>query len=741
MNLHDLNPQQRQAVECINGPLLVLAGAGSGKTRVLTYRIANLIENHGVNPWNILALTFTNKAAREMRARTESLLGEHAHISDMWVSTFHSSCARILRRDIDRLGYERSFVIYDDADQLSVIAGIIKSMNLDDKKFSKRMLKDRISDAKNKSTDVQEHLLSGYAPDVVLDVYKQYQKKLKQSNALDFDDLLLKTVELFESCPDVLAYYQNKFRYILIDEYQDTNLIQYRLCKLLCGETKNICVVGDDDQSIYSWRGADIRNILEFEKDFPGAVTIRLEQNYRSTDVILDAANGVISNNQGRKAKRLWTEQKGGEPIECYTAQNERIESDYVCSQILSLVNNQGYRYEDFAVLYRMNAQSRVLETGFIGYGIPYRVYGGTRFYERKEIKDILAYLRLLVNPADDVAFLRVVNVPRRGLGEGALRELEQDAADRGIPLFLAAMDPQNVSMRVKPKLTRFTGEMTELIALRHTMPLAAFAEKILDQTGYLEYLKEDKKEAFETRAENISELLGAMREFEAGIEEDDVDMLQAYLENVSLLEQGDTSEEEGGQVALMTLHSAKGLEFKVVFLVGMEENIFPSFRAHHEPAQMEEERRLCYVGITRARERLFLIHAQQRSLFGDFAANAPSQFLDEIPPELMHREQRETQPQPHESARERRPRKSAEELLRQRTMHTGFGSKVDLPKNDAKSTQVKQYQRVKHAKFGVGTVLQVEGSGSAQVVSIDFGGTVKKFAAAFAPITPLEGE
>ncbi|MEL7601769.1 MAG: DNA helicase PcrA [Bacillota bacterium] len=728
MEFSNLNKEQQQAVECAEGPLLVLAGAGSGKTRVLVNRIACLIRNHGVRPWNILALTFTNKAAREMRERIEALIGEDA--KNLWVSTFHSCCTRILRREAEHIGYDKSFVIYDDSDQLSLYADIIKRMNLDDSKFPKRLLREQISQAKNHTDDVEGYLRGDAFSEIYLEVYRLYQKRLKQNNALDFDDLLLKVLELFTQHPDVLEQYRDRFKYILVDEYQDTNMAQYKLVRLLSEKHRNICVVGDDDQSIYGWRGADIRNILEFEKDFPGARVIRLEQNYRSTSVILDAANNVINNNQSRKRKKLWTSQEGGEHIRIYQAQDERMEADYVCSHILAGVK-QGRRYDDFAVLYRTNAQSRALETALTSYGIPHRVYGGQRFYERAEIKDILAYMRLLFNPADDVAFLRVVNVPRRGIGQAALAELSAAAEANGLPLFLTAMQGTGLSTRVRPKLQAFTDQIEALLPLRYSLPLHEFVQEIVNQTAYEAYLREDKKENYEARKENVSELLGAIRAFEEDLTNAEEDALGAYLENVSLISDIDDLSEQDGQVALMTLHSAKGLEFPVVFITGMEEFIFPGRRSRLDPVKLEEERRLCYVGITRAMEELHLLHAQQRNLFGELAMNPPSRFLEEIPSELCEEDSGVRQAEPPRTVKKPQAAPFAK-------TYGGFGAPavpVARPQNSAGGVQYQPHQRVKHAKFGIGTVLQVEGAGSSQVVTIDFGGSVKKFAAAFAPI------
>ncbi|MDL2217557.1 DNA helicase PcrA [Christensenellaceae bacterium OttesenSCG-928-M15] len=737
MDLSVLNTEQRLAVECIEGPLLVLAGAGSGKTRVLTYRIANLVENHGVMPWNILALTFTNKAAREMRERIAALIDYN--VEDMWVMTFHSFCARLLRIEADHIGYDRRFVIYDDSDQLSVYNDIIKKLSLDGDKFTKRSLKERISQAKNQTLNVEAYLGEDAFADVYLKVYKMYQKQLKQNNAMDFDDLLLKTIELFTTYPEVLNKYRQKFKYLLVDEYQDTNMAQYKLVQLLGEEHQNICVVGDDDQSIYGWRGADIRNILGFEKDFHGAKLIRLEQNYRSTSMILDAANHVIDHNMGRKSKNLWTERQGGEKINYYFAMNERIEAEYVCKSILERIRD-GRQYSDFAVLYRTNAQSRMLETTLASYGIPYRVYGGQKFYERAEIKDVMAYLRLLYNPADDVAFQRIINVPRRGIGAAAIGELLMSAEQEGLPMYLVATDGIGLSQRVRPKMQAFTEQMTELLAIRETMPLHEFVNEVLERVHYETYLRDDKKENYETRMQNIQELLGAMREFEAGLEED-VDVLGAYLENVALVSDIDNLEDKSGQVALMTLHSAKGLEFPVVFITGMEENIFPSSRSAYDPEKLEEERRLCYVGITRAMESLHLIRTRQRSLYGEMAVNKPSRFLSEIPQELIEDLTPEQEPVVASSTQ----KKTLPAFTHNVATHGGFGVNTTVkaaapsPRVNAPDKEYCANQRVRHAKFGAGTIMAVEGKGSAQVISIDFGGTVKKFAAAFAPIETEE--
>ncbi|MCE5235911.1 MAG: UvrD-helicase domain-containing protein [Clostridiaceae bacterium] len=735
MELSLLNERQREAVNCLNGPLLVLAGAGSGKTRVLTYRIANLIE-HGVRPWNILALTFTNKAAAEMRERVEALVSYGAQ--DMWVTTFHSCCVRILRREADRVGYGKNFVIYDDSDQMSLIGDCMKELGVSEKDIPKREVKDRISDAKNKSLEPEQYLEENrYLDKSVLKAYKLYTKKLRDANALDFDDLLLSTIRLFETCPDVLQKYRERFQYVLVDEYQDTNLAQYRLIALLCREHKNICVVGDDDQSIYGWRGADIRNILDFEKDFEGTRVIRLEQNYRSTSNILDAANAVIENNQGRKRKTLWTENTGGEKAEVYNALDERDEARFICQKVLDGVR-EGKSYADFGILYRMNAQSRVIEGTLSNFGIPYRVYGGQRFYERREIKDIMAYLRLIYNPSDDVALSRVVNVPRRGIGDTTVAELGRVARERETSMLLAAMSGEGLSPRAAAKLKPFADSVSEFMAQQMLMPLSEFVTWLVGALEYEQYLAaDDKKGDVESRMENIREFVGNIKEIERDLKEDE-SALAAFLENVALVSDIDAMDGESRTVALMTLHSAKGLEFPVVFLAGMEENIFPTSRARNSLSEsaMEEERRLCYVGITRAREKLYLLHAKQRQLFGDYSLNRRSRFIEEIPEALLQQEKRDLKRDEGYTV----VQSKANSYAARANAYFGFDPKaaaapVVQPKTPDRA--YKPFERVKHAQFGLGTVLEVAGAGSATIITIDFDTVgVKKFAAAYAPIS-----
>lgn len=748
LDLAKLNEQQLRAVTCTEGPLLVLAGAGSGKTRVLTYRIAYLIEEKMVQPWSILALTFTNKAAGEMRERVASLVGGMA--SDMWVLTFHACCVRILRRDIDKLDYEKSFVIYDDSDQQTLLKHIIADLNLNEKVFTPRGLSSQFSEAKNHSVDPLAFLRESYAPQPVIDAFLLYQKRLRQNNALDFDDLLLKTLELFQKHPDVLERYQSRFQYILVDEYQDTNMAQYHIVKLLADAHRNLCVVGDDDQSIYGWRGADIRNILEFEKDFPGAEIVRLEQNYRSTEQILNAANLIIANNHGRKQKKLWTAQKGGAPIELRENNDERDEAMYIANRIVSDVRYQGRSYNDFAILYRTHAQSRVLEMYLKSFDIPYKVYGGLSFFQRAEVKDILCYLRLLSNPNDDIAFLRVINTPRRGLGDAAVAMLQASARQNGCSMLAAAMTADDIPPRYAGKLRQFTDVMVAASGMLGVSPLSEIVDLLLASIGYDAYLREDKKENYETRAQIVQEFLGYIAEFERGLAADESDPLQAFLENVALFTATDQMLSDRGEVSLMTLHSAKGLEFPVVFLCGMEDGLFPSSQSRFDPERMEEERRLCYVGITRAREELRLSYAKQRMLYGKIESTRPSQFLEELAGALPE----QPKPQRAQTYREEQRKPLLHTLQKNEARPLRFEKMRSeaTVSNATASTQptraavpaapiaVRSGQRVNHKTFGDGTVMSVGGSGANQIVEIDFdNGQKKKFAAAYAPIRILE--
>lgn len=634
--LNGLNKEQKEAVLHNEGPLLILAGAGSGKTRVLTHRIAYLIKEHGVFPSNILAITFTNKAAREMRERIDGLIGDLSN--DMWVGTFHSVCIRILRRDIEKLGYDRGFVIYDTQDQQVVIKECLKELNVNEKNFLPKSVLETIGKQKDELIDA-DHFDKLYASDFrmgkIAKIYTLYEKKLKNNNALDFDDIIMNTIKLFDRYPEVLGFYQRKFRYILVDEYQDTNTAQYTLVRRLSEAHRNLCVVGDDDQSIYGWRGANIRNILDFEKDFKGCKTVKLEQNYRSTQNILDAANHVISNNSGRKCKSLWTDNKGGSKIVFCENDNEHEEALYTAREIQRLINEEDRKYKDFAVLYRINAQSRVLEEMFMREGLPYKIIGGQKFYDRKEIKDIIAYLRVIQNPADNVSLKRVINVPKRGIGDATVEAAENIALEAGISVFsvISNADEFPGLRRAVQKLKVFSDMILKFRTMMNSMGIADLLDTVVNDSGILrEYETENTVEA-QSRIENIKELKSVAIEFEKQNEENS---LEEFLANISLVSDIDNLEEEQDYVVLMTMHSAKGLEFPVVFIPGMEEGVFPGYRAITEgPEQLEEERRLCYVGITRAREKLYLSNARFRTLFGNSSYNRPSRFLSEIPEEL----------------------------------------------------------------------------------------------------------
>lgn len=761
MDLSMLNPEQRQAAETLEGPVLILAGAGSGKTRALTYRVANLMD-HGVPAWSILALTFTNKAAREMKERITQLVGEKAESA--WISTFHSTCARILRRDIEKLGYTRSFTIYDDDDQGTVIKEILKRLNIDEKFLPPREVKAKISDAKNKLMGPDEWFAKterDFRNQTLHDVFVAYEQRLKSANALDFDDLLLKTLKLLADHPPVLESYRDRFHYVMVDEYQDTNYAQYMLVKLLTDKSRNLCVVGDDDQSIYGWRGADIRNILDFEKDYPDAKVIKLEQNYRSTANILDAANQVIAHNAGRKEKALWTEAGAGETIKLYCAGDEREEAAWVADRIRKM-NRHGEEYGRMAVLYRTNAQSRVLEEMLMRAGIPYKVFGGLRFYDRKEVRDVIAYLRVIANPTDDVSLRRIINVPKRAIGDATIAELVRHAQEQEMPLFSALTDlPSSLSSRPRKCVGDFFTMMTALMAMKDAMPLGTFVKQMVDQTGLMEqYQKEDSDEA-RSRVENIQEFLGAVEEFDLQTENA---TLEDYLENVALVTELDQAEEEKQYVTLMTLHSAKGLEFPNVFITGMEEGIFPSGRSLMDEQRMEEERRLCYVGITRAKERLFLSRASQRMLYNQINHNAPSRFLSEIPSRLLEDEweakRKQTfkgdpipQPKSYTSGYGLKSAPSVSQLGQPRL--TLGGNMLEIPGVQKGFTPSKARQnvsalqnifkpgdRVMHRKFGEGNVVALKGSGADTRISIEFTAYgVKEFSLSIAPIVKIEEE
>ncbi|PAE99571.1 DNA helicase PcrA [Bacillus velezensis] len=728
--LSGLNPVQQEAVKTTDGPLLLMAGAGSGKTRVLTHRIAYLMAEKHVAPWNILAITFTNKAAREMKERVESILGPGA--DEIWISTFHSMCVRILRRDIDRIGINRNFSILDTADQLSVIKGILKERNIDPKKFDPRSILGSISSAKNELIEPEEFAKTagGYYDQVTSDVYTDYQKKLLKNQSLDFDDLIMTTIKLFERVPEVLEFYQRKFQYIHVDEYQDTNRAQYLLVKQLAARLENICVVGDSDQSIYRWRGADIANILSFEKDYPSANVILLEQNYRSTKRILQAANEVIKNNSNRKPKNLWTENDEGIKLSYYSGDNEFGEGQFVAGKIYELNSSGRRKLSDIAILYRTNAQSRVIEETLLKSGLNYNIVGGTKFYDRKEIKDILAYLRLVSNPDDDISFTRIVNVPKRGVGATSLEKIASYAAMNGMSMFQAVkqVDFIGVSAKAANALDGFGAMIENLTNMQDYLSITELTEEILEKTEYREMLKAEKSIEAQSRLENIDEFLSVTKNFEQKSEDKS---LVAFLTDLALIadiDQLDQKEEESGgkdAVTLMTLHAAKGLEFPVVFLMGMEEGVFPHSRSLMEEAEMEEERRLAYVGITRAEEELYLTNAKMRTLFGRTNMNPESRFIREIPGDLLENlnEKKTPRMQPGRKVQPKRGPVSRP---------VSYANKTG---SDSLSWAVGD--KAGHKKWGTGTVVSVKGEGESTELDIAFPSPVgvKRLLAAFAPI------
>ena len=776
-----LNPPQREAVLHVNGPMLVLAGAGSGKTTVLTHRVAHIlrfgdaygsdavppeVDNQAlqqlealwedkkddpeipipehmvpylagerVSPYSIIAITFTNKAAREMKERIVSLIGPEAE--SMWLATFHSACVRILRREIEALGYDRRFTIYDSHDQLVVVKECVHSLNLNDKQYPPRGISERISNYKNtmmKPADVEAE--GGYREGIIAQVYALYQKKLKDNNALDFDDLLNLTVELFTAHPEILERYARRFRYVLVDEYQDTNMAQYELVRLLSSYHQNIFVVGDDDQSIYGWRGADIRNILEFESDFPSARVIKLEQNYRSTQSILDAANAVIALNRDRKAKALWTDAGGGELLDYRQVENEREEAEITCARIETLVK-KGLNPGDMAVLYRITAQSRAIEETLIKYAIPYRIYGGTRFYDRKEIKDILAYLRLLINPADDVSLRRVINEPKRGIGKTSEERLADLAAQEGASMMdiIGRADEYADTLKTAAGKMKAFGELIEQCRLRLTDgDIADAIELVIDLSGYRSTLTKENTIESMARLENLDELVSAAKEFS---ELNPDEGLDGYLEHVALVADIDNMDEDVSTVSLMTFHSAKGLEFPVVFMVGMEETLFPHMRAMDTESEMEEERRLCYVGITRAKQRLYLTSTRSRMIHGSVRYGMPSRFLKEIPEKLLK----------DPDALKERPKTKQWGRPQGGKQHESYSfggeyiQRTQAPGPVASGCRYSVGEQVMHKTFGKGEIVDIQGAGDSAHLSIKFEqGGVKKLLASYAPIKKIKG-
>lgn len=711
MNIFDgLNDVQKKAVQHGDGPLLLLAGAGSGKTRVLMNRIAYLIKERGISPTNILAVTFTNKAAEEMKNRLRDLIGP-IHSGLLWVSTFHAACVRFLRGDIDKLGlkYNRNFTIYDQTDQLVLMRQVLDELQIDSKRISAGSILGAVSNAKNNLLDYEDYSKNAgsFFEQKAADAYKQYQMHLRENNALDFDDLLMMTVRLFEEQPGVLAYYQEKFRYILIDEYQDTNHSQYRISNLLAKKYRNICVVGDDDQSIYSWRGADIRNILDFERDYEDAVVYRLEQNYRSTKNILKAAHNVVVNNIKRKDKELWTENEEGKKITCYEAIDEKGEASFV-SDIISKMCSEGYDYSDFALLYRMNAQSRVLENALRVSRIPYTVIGGLRFYERMEIKDIIAYLRILLNRNDSISLERIINVPTRHIGKTTLNKIKEFAYQEGMTLYQTLLDIEyvkDIQNRAREAITKFVSIIESLDPNHNPTQVI---QDVLDKTGYIKALQEENTIESQSRIENSKELLSEAKEFEGRQEDPQNVTLSSFLEGITLKSDIDAWNNQEKKVSLMTLHSSKGLEFKVVFLTGMDDGIFPSWRSLESDQEMEEERRLCYVGITRAKERIYLTSAAQRLLFGNTSFYPPSRFLEEVPPELKEQHRDTVVIKPPE-----------------RQAVSSASASQTASNNDEYNFKIGQ--KVRHQTWGKGVIKAVSGSGPSAMVTVDFEIGIKK--------------
>lgn len=734
--LQGLNPQQVDAVETTEGPLLVIAGAGSGKTSVLTRRIAYLVEEKRVAPWQILAITFTNKAAKEMKEREEKLLGDEAR--DIWMSTFHSLCVRILRRDGQQIGYDRDFSIADPSEQVTLIKRILKELDLDPKLYQPRSILGQISNAKNNLLTPSQYKAQAASPfeKVVSDVYRKYQGSLERDMILDFDDLIMQTLVLFKESPDTLEYYQNKFRYILVDEYQDTNEAQYELCRLLAKKYQNICVVGDADQSIYGWRGANMENILNFEKDYKSAKTVKLEQNYRSTGHILKAANAVIDHNENRKAKRLWTDKGDGDKVHYYQAQSDRDETRFVLSKIREEVKAKKRKYQDFAILYRTNAQSRTMEETLVEANVPYQIVGGHKFYDRKEIKDIMAYLKLIANPSDSMSFNRIINVPKRGIGTASVARLTAFADQMGGGIYEAARNVElsDVSSAAARKILAFSDQLASVISFAQTNTVTDLTARVLEVFGYNKALKDEEAQGSleaATRLENLQEFLSVTKRFDDNYEEsEDSSRLSDFLAEVSLLSDQDDLETDD-KVTLMTLHAAKGLEFPVVFLIGMEDNLFPLGRAikDEDPNQLEEERRLAYVGITRAREELYLTSAYSRMMYGSFQHNQKSRFIDEIKDDDLDVIYSGPKPSPLDIKLPFAKSKPVSMSKAQKAKGAVGAEKEGWHPGD----------QVEHKAWGKGVVIKVNGSGDDVELDIAFASKGKKrLLAAFAPIKKI---
>ncbi len=758
--LNGMNEKQAEAVQTTEGPLLIMAGAGSGKTRVLTHRIAYLIDEKFVNPWNILAITFTNKAAREMRDRALAL---NPATIDTLIATFHSMCVRILRREADHIGYNRNFTIVDPGEQRTLMKRILKSLNLDPKKWSERSILGTISNAKNDLLD--EKAFEAQAADmysqIVARCYKAYQEELRRSEAMDFDDLIMMTLRLFDTNKDVLAYYQQRYQYIHVDEYQDTNHAQYQLVKLLASRFKNICVVGDADQSIYGWRGADMQNILDFEKDYPSAKVVLLEENYRSTKTILQAANDVIKNNQNRRDKKLWTQNADGEQIVYYRANDEHDEAVFIASTISNMCQGNEKNFKDFAVLYRTNAQSRTIEEAFLKSNIPYTMVGGTKFYSRKEIRDVISYLNIIANPSDNISFERIVNEPKRGVGPGTMEKLRLFAFQNEMSLMDAS---SNLLMSpLKGKAAQSIMDLANLLLdfrlKLDNLTITELTEQLIDQSGYLEALRIQNTLESQARIENLEEFISVTKNFDDNqnnVEEDEsgLDRLGRFLNDLALIADTDNGEADVAEVTLMTLHAAKGLEFPVVFLIGMEEGVFPLSRASEDPAELEEERRLAYVGITRAEQVLFLTNANTRTLFGKSSYNRPTRFLREISDQLLsyqglarpanssfgvrYSQQKTSEFGQGMSLSQAIQARKSQAQNKERVSsladgHLPFGN--NLAQSDSIDWQIGDIAQ--HKKWGDGTVLEVSGSGKTMELKIKFPDVgLKKLLASVAPIT-----
>ena len=721
----NMNSEQSEAVRTTEGPLLIMAGAGSGKTRVLTHRIAYLLDEKDVSPYNILAITFTNKAAKEMNARVEHLVGEEAQV--IWMSTFHSMCVRILRRDADRIGIERNFTIIDPTDQKSVIKDVLKSENIDSKRFEPRMFIGAISNLKNelKTPEDAQKEANDFHSQMVATVYKGYQRQLSRNEALDFDDLIMTTINLFERVPETLEYYQNKFQYIHVDEYQDTNKAQYTLVKLLANKFKNLCVVGDSDQSIYGWRGADIQNILSFEEDYPEAKTIFLEQNYRSTKNIINAANEVIKHNSERKPKGLWTANSGGDKIQYYEAMTERDEAEYVVKEIMKH-QRSGKKYSEMAILYRTNAQSRVLEETFMKSNIPYTMVGGQKFYDRKEIKDLLSYLRVIANSNDDISLQRIINVPKRGIGPSSVEKIQTYALQNNISMFdaLAEVDFIGLSKKVTQECISFYEMIQNLIKEQEFLEISEIVDEVLQKSGYRDMLDREQSIESRSRLENLDEFMSVPKDYEENTPLEEQSLIN-FLTDLSLVADIDEADTQNG-VTLMTMHSAKGLEFPIVFIMGMEESLFPHIRAikSEDDHEMEEERRICYVAITRAEELLYITNATTRMLFGRSQSNMPSRFLKEIPEDLLDSHTGQKRQTIYPKSQPKR----------------GFSKRTTSTKKQVSSSDWKVGDKVMHKAWGEGMVSNVnEKNGSVELDIIFKSEGPKRLLAQFAPITKKE--